>query len=142
MDYVTQQQLVDRFGERLLLQLTDRATPPAGEIDAAAVADRIRDAGAVIDGYLAGRYQLPLGDVPDLVRDLALSIAIYKLHPFAADPKIEADYNGALRTLRDIATGTIRLSVAGIEPTGSQASGVQYVDRERPFTPENLRGFI
>lgn len=142
MNYVTQQQLVDRFGEQLLLQLTDRAVPPAGKIDAAVVADAIRDAGAVIDGYLAGRYQLPLGDVPDLVRDLALSIAIYKLHTYSPDPKIQGDYDGALRTLRDIANGVMRLSVAGIEPTGSQASGVQYVDRARDLTPDNLHGFI
>lgn len=142
MTYVTQQQLVDRFGAQLLLQLTDRAVPPAGQIDAAVVAGAIRDAGAVIDGYLAGRYQLPLDDVPDLVRDLALSIAIYKLHPFAPDPKIQADYDGALRTLRDIATGAARLSVAGIEPGSAGTSGVQFVDRARPLTPENMRGFI
>lgn len=142
MAYVTQQQLVDRFGAQLLLQLTDRAVPPAGQIDPAIVTGAIRDAGAVIDGYLAGRYQLPLEDVPDLVRDLALSIAIYKLHPFAPDPKIQADYDGALRALRDIANGTLRLSVAGIEPGGADTSGVQFVDRERSLTPENMRGFI
>lgn len=142
MTYVTQQQLVNRFGAQLLLQLTDRAVPPAGQIDTAIVADAVRDAGAVIDGYLAGRYQLPLGDVPDLVGDLALSIAIYKLHPYAPDAKIQGDYDGAVRTLRDIATGVIRLSIAGVEPTGSQASGVQFIDRARSLTPENLRGFV
>lgn len=142
MPYITQQQLVDRFGARLLLQLTDRATPPTGQIDAAIIAGAIRDAGAVIDGYLAGRYQLPLSDVPDLVRDLALAIAIYKLHPFAPDPKIEKDFDGAQRALRDIADGKLRLSVVGIEPGSAGTSGVQFVDRARELTPDNLRGFI
>jgi hypothetical protein len=57
----------------------------------------------MIDGYLAGRYQLPLTEVPPLVVDLAQVIAIYKLHPFEPDPKISNDYNQALKTLRDIA---------------------------------------
>lgn len=142
MAYVTQQQLVARYGERLLVQLTDRAEIATGTIDPAVVTAAIADTGAVIDGYLAVRYQLPLGDVPDLIRDLALAIAIYKLHPFAPDPKIQADYDAALRSLRDLSTGTMRLNVAGIEPAGSGAAGVEYVDRERPLTPETLRGFI
>ena len=69
MGYVTQQQLVDRFGERLLLQVADRADPPAGTINADVVARALADTDAMIDGYLAGRYILPLAATPPLLTD-------------------------------------------------------------------------
>jgi len=142
MPYATLQQLVTRFGERTLVQLTDRADAPTGAIDEALVAQELANTDAVINGYAGVRYRLPLDPVPALVTDLALVIAIYKLHVFAPDPKVKDDYDQALRTLKDISAGNVRLDAAGIEPASSGASGVQYVDRERPLSPESLHGFI
>src|SRR5581483_5414709 len=142
MSYATQEELIDRYSERMLVQLTDRAQPATGEIDAAVVARALADTDATIDGYLKGRYRLPLAETPPLVTDLALQIAIYKLHRKSPDEKIRKDYDDALRTLRDIASGTVRLDVAGVEPAASGASGVKTNDRERPLTPENLKGFV
>jgi len=142
MPYTTLAKLTARFGQRMLLQLTDRATPPAGVVDTAIVDQAIADTDGVIDGYLAGRYQLPLADVPPQLADLALTIAIYKLHPFEPDPKIRSDYEQALKTLREIASGVFRLPIAGLEPGALDNSGVLTNDRERPFTEDNLKGFI
>lgn len=142
MTYATQAMLVKRFGEGTLVQITDRATPATGAIDADLVAQELSNTDAVINGYVGNRYRLPLDPVPDLVTDLALSIAIYKLHAFAPDEKIVRDHDAAIRTLRDIASNTVKLDAAGIEPASSGASGVQYIDRERPLTPETLSGFI
>lgn len=142
MSYIALQQLVDRYGERLLIQLTDRDTPASGVIDEAVVARALTDTDAVIDGYLAGRYALPLTETPPLVADLAQAIAIYKLHSYAADPKIEQDYKDAIAALGRISTGTIKLPVAGVEPASSGSAGVEAIDRERPLTPESLQGFI
>ena len=41
-----------------------------------------------------------------------------------------------------VAKGEMRLPVDGVEPEGSGAAGVEVVDRDRPFTEDNLRGFI
>lgn len=142
MSYATQAELEDRYGERMLIQLTDRATPPAGVVDAALVAAQLANTDAVIDGYLLGRYALPLAEVPPLLADLAQAITIYKLHPYAADPKIEQDYKDAVAMLGRVAKGEVRLPVDGVEPEGSGAAGVEVVDRDRPFTEDNLRGFI
>lgn len=142
MPYATQDQLTDRFGEKMVRQLTDRATPPAGAIDADVVARALADTDAVIDGYLAGRYALPLVATPDLVVDLALAIAIYKLHLSTAPDLIVNNYKDAIATLNRIGTGVVRLPVAGVEPESSGASGVETTDRERPFTELNLKGFI
>jgi len=140
--YITLDQLTDRYGERLLVQITDRAAPPVGSVDTAVVNRALADTDAVIDGYLAGRYALPLAEVPPLLTDLGQAIAIYKLHMFEPDPKIAQDYKDALASLDRIAKGVIRLPVTGIEPESSGASGVVTIDREREFTPENLTGFI
>ncbi len=142
MTYATLAQLTDRFGTQVLIQITDRGEVPTGTIDADVVARALADTDAVIDGYVGVRYRLPLDPAPELVTDLALAIAIYKLHVFAPDPKLKDDYDQALRTLREISTGTVRLNSAGIESPSSGAQGVQYIDRERPLTPETMTGFI
>lgn len=142
MPYTTLAQLSARYGGQLLLQVTDRADPPAGEIDASLVAQVLADTDAAIDGYLAGRYVLPLSTVPPQLPPIAQAIAIYKLHVFEPEKKIADEYAGAIADLVRIAKGTIRLAAAGVEPTGADASGVMTIDRDRDFTPENLTGFI
>lgn len=142
MSYATLAQLTARFGERMLIQLTDRADVPTGAIDGDIVDEQLRNTDAVIDGYLAGKYRLPLADVPPMLADLAQVIAIYKLHPSQPDPKIEKDYDQALKTLLQISQGAVRLPLEGVEPEATSGSGVVTNDRERPLTEENLRGFI
>jgi phage gp36-like protein len=142
MTYATTEQLEDRFGTRLILDLTDRADPPSGEINAAVVSRALVDTDALIDGYLKGRYVLPLAETPPLVVDLALTVAIYKLHTFSPDPKIEEDYKMALRSLEAIGKGNIRLPVAGVEPKDNGGGGARVTDRERPFSADTMKGFI
>jgi len=142
MSYATLQMLSDRFGVRLLIQLTDRGDVSSGVLDNAVLDRALADTDAEIDGRLKDRYVLPLAETPPLIADLAQAIAIYKLHIYAPDPKIEADYKYAMRTLREIADGIVRLSVAGVEVTGTGGSGARVTDRERPLTPETMKGFI
>jgi phage gp36-like protein len=142
MSYASQADLVARYGEDLLIDCTDRATPPAGTIDAAVVTRALEDADAMIDGYLKARYALPLPATPPLLRDLAQAIAIYKMHRDSAADKIRNDYTDALKTLALISGGTIRLDLAGVEPASSGASGVRTTDRNRPLTNVNMKGFI
>lgn len=142
MSYCTLADLTARYGARMLVALTDRGDVALGVIDGGVIDRALADTDAMIDGYLAGRYALPLASVPTLLTDIAQQIAIWKLHIAAPDPKVEADYKDALRALRDIAAGTIRLSLAGVEPDGTGAGGVMITDRERPLTADNLKGFI
>ena len=142
MPYASLSILTDRYGEQVLIDLTDRATPAAGEVDSEVVDRALADADAVIDGYLAGRYKLPLTEAPPLLIDIAAVIAIWKLHRWAPDPKIEQDYKDALASLDRIARGVIRLPLEGVEPESSGAEGVVTTDRERPFTEANLKGWI
>lgn len=140
MTYATLASLSDRYGDDVLNAAGDRTG--AGVADQGAVDRALANADATIDASLSVRYRLPLAEVPETVVDLAQAIAIYKLHRFAPDPKIEKDYEQALRDLRDIAKGDKKLDLAGIEPATSGAGGVVATDRERPFTSDSMTGFI
>jgi phage gp36-like protein len=142
MSYASQADLVERFGEPMLIDLTDRADPPANAIDPDVVTSALASTDAAIDGYLYGRYVLPLTSTPPLLNDLAQVIAIYKLHRDTASDKITADYASALKTLALISSGTVRLNIGGIEPPSGGGSGVRTTDRQPSLTPGNMKGFI
>lgn len=142
MSYATQAQLTERYGEPMLIAATDRGAVPLGVPDAAAVGRALVAADGVIDAYLGARYALPLSSVPDIIVNLALEIGIFKLHAYDTAPKLREDHDAAMRTLRDIADGRVRLNLAGIETPGTGGTGARITDRERPITAENMTGYI
>ncbi|UWQ31337.1 DUF1320 domain-containing protein [Leisingera sp. M527] len=142
MAYAAQDDLVTRYGQDLLVELTDRGEEPTGEIDADVVAKAISGTDALIDGHLQGRYVLPMAETPPLIRELAEQITIYKLHRYTPSELIKDEHKAALATLEKIAKGTVRLPVAGVEPATQPGNGVRVTDRERPLTAKNLKGFI
>lgn len=142
MTYATLQQLSDRYGEEMLVLLTDREEVASGDIDMAVIGRALADTDAMIDGFLKGRYVLPLAETPPLLADIAQMIAIWKLHRHQPNEKIEKDYKEAMTLLDRIATGKVRLPIDGAEPATSGGSGARITDRARPLTAENLKGFI
>jgi phage gp36-like protein len=144
MTYATLAQLIDSVGEPMLIDLTDnRADVQTGAVVTAVIDRALADTDALIDGYLASRYSLPLATVSPMVADIAGAVVLWKLHVSTPEDKIKADYEAAIKSLRDIAQGVIRIPDAtGLEPASSGASGVMVTDRERPFTADNMKGFI
>jgi phage gp36-like protein len=142
MPYCTLDQLTDRYGEPLLVQLSDRGPVPAVVPDADLFARAIADADALIDGYLKARYALPLSPVPALVTDLSQRIAIYNAHASSVGDKIKADHEMALKQLKDIASGLSRLDAAGVEPAASDAAEVLMSEPERPLSATSMKGWI
>lgn len=143
MSYATLQQLIDRYGLGMVVMLSDRADVPTGQVDEDVVARALAGADALINGYLAALYALPLASTPPMLEPIAQAIAIYDLHITEPEAKIKADYDNALKRLLDISKGVIQLKdVAGIEPAAPAGGGVQITDRERAFTPDTMRGFI
>jgi phage gp36-like protein len=141
VSYCTLADMISQFGTPMLVEATDRGETATGEIDEAAIARAIASADALIDGYLAGRYALPLVVTPAIVQELSMTIALYKAHPNVASEKVRKDYEDALKTLAQIASGVIRLSVEGIEPEGSNSQGARITETERPMTVKKLKGF-
>lgn len=112
MTYATQQDLIDRFGEQELTQLTDRTNRPPSVIDPVVVDRALADAQALIDSYLGKAFTLPLATVPAVLVKSAADIARYYLHGKAADKEspVTMAYNQALAWLRDVAKGLVSLT--------------------------------
>lgn len=137
MSYATQQDLIDRFGERELIELTDRAEPPAGTIDANVVAKALADADALVNSYIGRRYKVPIAEVPDVIRRAAADIARYYLFDDRPTEAVRRAYEDTVKFLSDISNGKAVLDVAGAEPEGAP-SGIVTNEPVRTFTPDSL----
>lgn len=113
MTYATRQDLEDRYGAEEVSQRESML--PAG-----AVYGALADADALIDGYLASRYALPLSPVPANLVQVASSLARYTLLGDSATERARDDYKDALAWLRDVQAGRVQLQatqpVPGNEP--------------------------
>lgn len=141
MTYATQQDLVDRFGELELVQLTDRVNIPVSTIDPVPVARALADASALVDGYLTKVVKLPLAVVPETLVKKTADIARYYLHGKAADKDspVTRAYTEAMAWLRDVSRGLVELSAGGETPAPSGGGSVQAVAPNRVFTRDTLR---
>lgn len=141
MSYATQQDLIDRYGERELIELTDRAEPPADEIDAAVVAAALADADELINGYVSRRYRVPLSPVPGLIQRLACDIARFFLHDDRPTDTVEKAFDSAKKTLLDISAGRAELQAAGVESPAAPGGSVQVSGPGRVFTAGTLKDY-
>ncbi len=140
MAYATQADITDSYGGDLLLVVADWDND--GVIDAAPVARALAAATALIESFLAVRYPTPLTTVPELVRDMCVDIALYKLAGTGVGPtdEMRLRYEDALSLLKRIADAKANLDVLQpAEPAG--AGDVLLVAEERVFTRDSLRGF-
>ncbi len=126
MPYATVSDLQGRLGEARLVQLTDLADPPVGLVDTAVAQRALDDADAEIDGYLAGRYTLPLASVPGVLRVHALTIAHYRLLGSAADESAREDYKAALAYLARVAEGKVALFPPAATPPAVGLGSVMF----------------
>ena len=121
MSYATVTDLVVRFGEQELVQLTNWTG--AGVIDVAIAQQALDDAEAEINGYLAVRHTLPLASVPPLLARIACDIARYRLWDDRASEEVRMRYEDARRVLEAIAAGRVTLGVTPPEsPAGPSPS--------------------
>ncbi|MDR3631498.1 MAG: DUF1320 domain-containing protein, partial [Desulfocapsaceae bacterium] len=92
-----------------LIELTDDDSLPPVAIDQTKVNRAITDAGELIDGYLRGRFTLPLSPVPGLINTLAVDMVIYRLYSrrFKLTPPdvVKARHGEAMQILEQVRTG-------------------------------------
>ena len=163
MIYATVQDMIDRFGEAELIQLTD---PEIVAVQAAKAERMLGDAQALVDGYVGRVYRLPLagcgkpapvpGDPgavqmvppPQLTR-IACDVARYYLYDdIAPEHEVCLRYKAAERELGLIAEGKVVLScpwggvpgqlVAGDAPGDAE---VLYGFSPRQITDDSTRGY-
>ncbi|MBO0346039.1 DUF1320 domain-containing protein [Roseibium sp. CAU 1637] len=143
MAYATRQDLIDRFGEDELIQLTDRVNLPASTIDEDMVAAHIADAENLADSYLAKLYRLPLDPVPAVLTRIICEIARYFLHGRRTDKDdpVTRDYALAIAWLKDVARGTVQLEAEGAASSQTSGGQVQVSAPDRVFSRDTLIGF-
>jgi phage gp36-like protein len=132
MPYITRTEFEKRFGAVELDDLTAE-----NDFNAAA-----SDADALVDGYLAARYSLPLSSVPTLVEGWAADITRFKLWDDHAPEEVRKRYEDALAQLKLLAQGVISLppGADGKSPT-TEALNVGGYSADRVFTQDSLREF-
>lgn len=111
MAYISQSDLIAALGEQTVVDLTDRSSPPSGEIDASVIEAAIADADALIDSYIASKAKLPFAETPALVVKLARDLAAYNLHSHLPEipEAVRKRRDDALIILRDISAGKANL---------------------------------
>jgi phage gp36-like protein len=162
MLYATLPDMVARFGQAELVQLTDTTNIPPSTVDAARVATKIDDACSFIDGYVGQKYKLPLAGctkpagmgteqvAPPVLTRLACDLARYYLYSdLAPESEVYRRYKAALKELEAIAAGDAQLACPwGGSPgvligSDAQSGGeeTRWCFSPRAITDDTLRGF-
>ena len=111
MDYCTIEDIETQTSTPTLIQLT--SDDGQEEINRVVALEAILYSSTLIDGYLRGRYSLPLDAHFPLLRILAIDLSIYRLYSrrmrHEMPEVIQKNYDNAISTLRDIQKGVITL---------------------------------
>ncbi len=111
MDYCTIEDIETQTSTPTLIQLTSDDGQEA--VDRVVAQEAILYSSTLIDGYLRGRYSLPLNTHFPLLRILAIDLSIHRLYTRRMRDEmpevIENNYKNAISTLKDIQKGVISL---------------------------------
>ncbi len=138
--YCAKQDLINRFGEDELINLTDRNDMSV--IDEVILAQAIADACAEMNGYIGSRYALPLATIPETLKPFSCDIARYKLYDEQATEHVTERYNSAIKFLLSVSKGHISL---GVDSDGAKATSTDFAEIQSAgsvFGVKNSSGFI
>ncbi|WP_417656187.1 gp436 family protein [Pseudidiomarina aestuarii] len=140
MNYCLVTDLIARFGEQELIALTDR--DGTGTVVEVVAQHAIQDASALIDGYLLGRYDLPLQPAPTVLTPICADIARYQLYDNEAPAVVTKRYETAIQFLKSVGKGEVTLGVndAGAAPGSTDLPEIQ--SGGNIFNRKNSKGFI
>ena len=145
--YCSVEDIEKQITHETLVQLTNDNSLP--EVDEAVTFEAILYSSTLIDGYLRGRYNLPLdthlSPIP-ILRIIAIDLSIYRLYSrrLQADmpESILAQYKETIKTLDKIQKGTITLELENSQET---LQNNEYLtnknSNDRMFSHEVLNGY-
>lgn len=109
------------YGERELIQLTDRSNTGAIGDD---VLDRaMLTAESEVNSYVGAAYALPLPSVPEVLRTMTGDVARFRLYDEQPSEEVQKRYDRAVSWLRDVSRGIVSLGIPAedTQPTTSIA---------------------
>lgn len=126
--YATREDMIGRFGEMEVRQITD--LNGTGDIDDSVLEFALRSASDEIDGYIAGRYTLPLASRPPILMGIACDIARYRLTGTerVCAEEIRERYRDGVRYLEKVAKGDVSLGAtsSGGAAVASSSVGIMF----------------
>lgn len=159
MTYVTATDIITQFGAEEIAQRSDRGLPrlvtpelliaaaanaslaayTAAEQAAVAAAlylinSKLLDAESTVNGFLAGRYSVPLVTVPRLVMTITYDLTRYALYDDMATEAISNRNADALKLLKSISKGEIGLGIDGAGNKPKTNDGAQLQSNGRVFS--------
>lgn len=144
MSYASAQDMINRYPNRDLVQLTNE-DPTATTINDTPITQALADASAEIDGYLEGRFSLPLTDPPAVLNRLTTDIAMYRmqsLRPLHDLEDARQRYEDAVAMLAKVAAGDLTLGLSADNQEPPLAGSVETVQGpDRVFDRDKLKGY-
>lgn len=142
MSYCAQADLP--LDETTLIQLTDDTG--SGVVNAGLVTDAINRQAELIDGYLRGRYTLPLENPPSLLKDINADLAVHWLHrrrtAGAELPEgIKDAHKTALKLLEQMQAGKLLLGAGALTETPVDGAMVDIDAPDRVFDSSTLADY-
>lgn len=139
MPYATKADMIARFGEDELIQISDREG--LGVFSDANFAQAQKDGDGEIDGYLQGRYPLPLVHVPSALCRIACDLYRYYLYTPRTTEEVEKRYDNAVKFLKSLAKGEVNLGLAVDAQPATTSGSVRISTPERIFTQDRLKDY-
>ena len=144
--YCTLDDLLERMPREQLTQLSDDGelqNEPNQEV----IDSLISSAGDIVDGYLRGRYQLPLSPVPPLIKRIVVDLVVLDL--WARRPQmngelpkaVERAHGASMELLKHIQTGKVTLGASELPDASPHGSQVRVNHRRRVFNDRTLRAY-
>ncbi len=138
--YAQKQDMIDRYDEASLIELTARDNDAAYAINDIILDKALSDADSLINAYIAAKYKTPIYPIAPVLVMHACDIAWYKLHRSRYPEEVRKAYDDAISFLNRIASGQIRLDDGSSEPT-STAAIAQVSGPDRTFSRDKLGGY-
>ena len=136
--YATVKAMKLKFGETILIRLTDTERPYQGVINMEKLDSAMQEANSEIDAYVGSRYPLPLQVIPPFLTEIGCNLARYYAvtGDLSENDPIKNRYESSIKTLTKISKGELTLggSPAGeSKPVQTSANNVVFSVGRRHF---------
>ena len=136
--YATVKAMKLKFGETILIRLTDTERPYQGVINMEKLNSAINEANSEIDAYVGSRYPLPLQVIPPFLTEIGCNLARYYAvtGDLSENDPIKNRYESSIKTLTKISKGELTLgsSPAGeSKPVQTSSNNVVFAVGRRDF---------
>lgn len=135
LDYCTLDDIQTRIGTLPLIQLTND-NGDEDKIDTVVCEEALIYSSTLIDGYLRGKYSLPLDTHFPLLKVVAIDLSIYRLYSrriYTEIPEtISENYKNAIKTLEQLQKGVITLeseTETNIKSSGEYRTNKTEIDK-------------